>query len=75
MILLKNFWFTTYLNHVNSYTGLAYKDDPAVISVLITNENDLTQHFGNALLADKNVPIHNAIFSEDVKQFSITEVS
>ena len=61
-----------YLSHFNPYTGLAYKDDPAVISVLITNENDLTQHFGNALLADKNVPIHNAIFSEDVKQFSET---
>ncbi len=62
----------SYLNHVNSYTGIAYKDDPAVISMLITNENDLTQHFGNSLLANKNVPIHNALFSEDVKQFSET---
>ena len=62
----------SYLNHVNSYTGIAYKDDPAVISMLITNENDLTQHFGNSLLADKNVPLHHAIFSEDVHQFSET---
>ena len=62
----------TYLNHVNIYTGLAYKDDPAIISMLITNENDLTQHFGNSLLADKNVPLHHAIFSDDVRQFSET---
>lgn len=59
-----------YLTHVNSFTGLAYKDDPAVIAYLITNENDLSQHFGNSLLPDKNVPIHNAIFSKDVKAFS-----
>ena len=33
-----------YLNHVNPYTRLAYKEDPAVLGVLITNENDVTQH-------------------------------
>lgn len=49
-----------YLTHVNQYTGIAYKDDPAIVAVLITNENDLTHHFGNALLPDKNVPWHNA---------------
>jgi len=61
-----------YLSHVNPYTQLAYKDDPAVIALLITNENDLTQHFGNSLLANKNVPIHHAIFSKDVQEFSST---
>jgi hypothetical protein len=49
---------TSYLTHVNEHTGLAYKDDPAVMAVLITNENDLSHHFGNALLPDKNVPWH-----------------
>jgi len=49
-----------YLTHVNQHTGIAYKDDPAIVAVLITNENDLTHHFGNALLPDKNVPWHNA---------------
>jgi len=61
-----------YLTHVNPHTQLAYKDDPAVIALLITNENDLTQHFGNALLADKNVPIHHSVFSKDAQEFSST---
>lgn len=60
----------TYLTRVNTYTDLALKDDPAVISMLITNENDLTHHFGNMLLPDKNVPAHNAVFSKDVKSFA-----
>lgn len=59
-----------YLTHVNPFTNLAYKDDPAVMALLVTNENDLTQHFGNALLPDKRVPKHNAIFTNDAKQFS-----
>jgi hypothetical protein len=33
-----------YLGHLNRYTSLRYKDDPAVIGVLIANENDATQH-------------------------------
>jgi hypothetical protein len=28
-------------SHINSYTGLAYKDDPAIVLVEVTNENDL----------------------------------
>jgi len=63
---------TAYLTHVNPHTQLAYKDDPAVIALLITNENDLSQHFGNALLADKNVPIHHSVFSDDIQKFSNT---
>lgn len=59
-----------YLNHINQFTGLAYKEDPAVIALLITNENDLTQHFGNALLPNKGVPRHSALFTHDVKQFT-----
>ncbi len=59
-----------YLSHVNSYTGLAYKDDPAVAAVLITNENDITQHFGNALLPDKSVPKHNELYMKAAKAFA-----
>ena len=59
-----------YLSHLNSFTGLAYKDDPAVIALLLTNENDLTHHFGNALLPNKGVPVHSQLFSRDVQQFA-----
>ena len=61
-----------YLSHVNPYTQLALKDDPAVFSILITNENDLTQHFGNALLGNKNVPIHHDMFLNDATSFAQT---
>jgi hypothetical protein len=60
----------SYLNHVNSFTKLAYKDDPAVIALLITNENDLTHHFGNALLPDYGALKHSALFKTALKQFS-----
>ncbi|MBI5723456.1 MAG: cellulase family glycosylhydrolase [Planctomycetes bacterium] len=59
-----------YLNHVNSYTKLAYKDEPAVMGMLITNENDFTHHFGNLMLADKNNPVHHKKFLAAVKEFS-----
>lgn len=59
-----------YLSHVNPYTSLAYKDDPAIISVLIINENDLTQHFGNALLPNRKVPQHNKIYMSLAHKFA-----
>jgi hypothetical protein len=60
----------SYLKHVNRYTRLAYKDDPALIGVLITNENDLTQHHGNLMLPDKNNPAHNEVFTRGYKEFA-----
>lgn len=61
-----------YLSHVNAYTGLAYKDDPGIAAVLITNENDLTHHYGNALLPDKNVPKHGARYMAQARAFART---
>jgi len=49
-----------YLSYFNPHTGLAFKDDPAVAFVMISNENDATYHFANRLLPDKNVPGHTA---------------
>lgn len=59
-----------YLNHVNFYTKVAYKNDPAIISVLLSNENDLTTHYGNAVLANKGVPLHYALFKQDASLFA-----
>lgn len=59
-----------YVNHGNNYTGLRYKDDPAIIAMLITNENDVTGHFGNALLPDKNVPKHSAQYMASAEAFA-----
>jgi hypothetical protein len=59
-----------YLNHQNLFTGLRYKDDPAIVTLLITNENDLTHHFGNALLPDKRVPKHTAIYLREAERFA-----
>ena len=59
-----------YLLHVNRYTKLAYKDDPAVVGLLITNENDLTHHFGTRMLPDKKVPFHQELFEKEQLRFA-----
>lgn len=60
----------SYLNHQNRFTGVRYKDDAAIVVLLITNENDLTNHYGNALLPDKGVPGHSAIYMQDARRFA-----
>lgn len=59
-----------YLNHFNRYTNLRYKDDPAVIGVLITNENDATHHGCFSMLPDKNNPFHNALWTRRYRAFA-----
>jgi hypothetical protein len=59
-----------YVDHHNVFTGLRYKEEPAIVAMLLTNENDLTQHFGNALLPDKNVPRHDALYLAQAKAFA-----
>ncbi len=59
-----------YLSYVNPHTGLALKDDPAIVTVLVTNENDLTHHFGNSLLPDKNVPWHSERYMRLAREFA-----
>jgi hypothetical protein len=59
-----------FLNHRNHFTGLRYKDDPGIVSVLLTNENDLTHHFGNNFLPDKHVPNADAIYMAHAASFA-----
>ena len=59
-----------YLTHQNRFTGLRYKDDPAIAALLLTNENDLTNHYGNALLPDRHVPQHTAIYLREAEDFA-----
>ncbi len=53
-----------YLTRANRYTGARYVDEPAVMGVLITNENDITHHFGNEFLKDKGKLTHVAWFEK-----------
>ncbi|MGC3940688.1 hypothetical protein ACOTTU_23050 [Roseobacter sp. EG26] len=59
-----------YLGYRNHLTGIRYADDPAIIAVLVSNENDLTHHFGNRLLPDKQVPEHNQLYMSEAKAFA-----
>lgn len=59
-----------YLSAVNPYTRRSLLDDPAVLAVQVTNENDITHHFGNSLLPDKNVPRHNALYMAAAERFA-----
>ena len=70
---IEELWQTTsreLLTRVNPYTGLALKDEPSLAGVMIWNENDLTGHFGNIFLADKNTPYHRALFLDVLKAFA-----
>ena len=58
------------LGHENEFTGLRYRDDPAIAVMLITNENDLTQHFGSALLPDKHIHSQTALYLEQAYVFA-----
>ena len=59
-----------YVTHVNPYTKTRLADEPAIAAMLITNENDVTNHFGNILLADKNVPEHSKRYMSASEQFA-----
>jgi hypothetical protein len=57
-----------YLKRRNRYTGKVWASDPAIVAVLVTNENDITDHFGNLMLPNKGNPHHQAVFETSAKQ-------
>jgi hypothetical protein len=59
-----------YLSHVNHYTKLAYKDDPTVAFVLVTNENDITHHYGARALPEQNNVGLARLFNERTRAFA-----
>lgn len=59
-----------YLTHINPYTGLAYKDEPAIATILITNENDFTSHGAFAFLPNKPYPHYTQIYMERARAFA-----
>jgi hypothetical protein len=59
-----------YLGAVNPYTRKRLLDDPAVLAVQITNENDVTHHFGNLMLPNKGVPNHTALYMAAAEAFA-----
>ena len=59
-----------YLTHRNRYSGTTLATDPAVAAVLLTNENDLVEHFGNLFLGDKHNDAHRALFESEAQSFA-----
>lgn len=48
LIELQKEYITQLWTHINAYTGVAYKDEPAVILTEVTNENDLYHDLGKS---------------------------
>ncbi|HKQ70104.1 MAG TPA: hypothetical protein VJT73_12235 [Polyangiaceae bacterium] len=59
-----------YVTRTNPYTKTAYIDEPAVMGVLLTNENDLSHHFAPQMAPDKGNPVHAKLFAARVKEFA-----
>jgi Cellulase (glycosyl hydrolase family 5) len=61
-----------YVDHLNKFTGLRYKEDPGIVVMLLTNENDVTHHFGNSLLPINNVPDskEGALYMQEAAAFA-----
>ncbi len=59
-----------YLTRKNPHTGRSFAEDAAIVAVLLTNENDVTNHFGNKMLRDKANPLHTRMFEDFAADFA-----
>lgn len=59
-----------YLARSNRFTGRRYADDPGVVGVLVTNENDITHHFGNLMNEGTGAPKHRERLEALVEPFA-----
>ncbi|MBK6916328.1 MAG: glycosyl hydrolase family 5 [Deltaproteobacteria bacterium] len=59
-----------YLARSNRYTQRALQDDPTVALVLLTNENDITHHFGPLMLPGSGRPVHEALMRSRIEPFA-----
>ncbi|MBE6981579.1 MAG: hypothetical protein E7437_04570 [Ruminococcaceae bacterium] len=64
MIELQKEYAYNYWNHVNQYTGVAYKDDPQFVLLDITNENDLFSAYGTSKLYHKSSKYYEDMFRD-----------
>lgn len=58
-----------YLGRSNRYTGRRYADDPGIVGVLLTNENNLTHHFGNRMNPRAGHPKHREMMKKAAADF------
>lgn len=58
-----------YLGRDSHVTHRRIADDPAVAFVMLTNENDLTHHFGNLMGVDAGRPRHRGWLEQGVRGF------
>lgn len=66
--LMKNF-NEQYLTYYNKFNGCMMKDDPGLIAVMITNENDITSHFGT-LIQNPAWPKIKGMFDAETLKYS-----
>ncbi|MGH1347452.1 MAG: glycosyl hydrolase family 5 [Nannocystales bacterium] len=60
----------SYLRRKNPYTGRPWAQEPAVVGLLLTNENDLTHHFGVAFRPETGRETHIALFDALAKDIT-----
>ncbi|MDC1287713.1 cellulase family glycosylhydrolase [Gammaproteobacteria bacterium] len=59
-----------FLSRINQFTKQKYADNPGIAFLLLTNENDVTNHYGNKLLPPRNVPRHTEIYLSEARAFA-----